>query len=331
MPEISVGDVNVKPGSKAFGHLRIGESPSSPIDLPIGVINGRVGGPTLCIVAGTQACEYAGIDAAIRIFADTNPTDVHGAIITVPTLNLIGFDRATPVVCPIDGLNLAFQFPGKPNGSLSQITAYHVWNQIATKADYVVDLHGGDINEYLVPYPIVYQTGNNKVDQVSLELAKLFETEYIELRTQEGGGRLWPVSMLFVEASKLGKPSLVSESGMLAAYDENDIQRHVNGVTNVMKYVGILEGKPSKHSTKQKLWSDVIEVTVRHGGLFYLESKLGEPVSKGQKIGHVKSLSGDVVEEVLAPGDGFILLVFVKRVVYSGEVAVILGTNVRDI
>ena len=329
---LKVGDLQVEPEAKDFGSIKIGETPSSTIELPVGIINGQSQGPVLCLTAGIHACEYVGIEAAIRIFKEIDPKKLKGAIITVPVVNVTGFDRAIPYVCPIDGLNIAFQFPGKPDGSLSQVTAYVLLEKIVSKANYCVDLHGGDLPELLIPYTIFYRTGVEKVDKESIAMAKVYGTEYIEERTPEGGGRLWPITMLSVEASKRGIPSIVAESGIgLGTYEEKDILIHINGIKNIMRYLGMIKGAPTKCYQTQKLWNDVAEVRVRRGGLFYPEVRLGDIVSKEQKLGYVKNLRGEVVEEVISPTDGFILLIFPKHVVYTGDVVFNIGRNIREL
>ncbi len=55
---------------------------------------------------------------------------------------------------PEDGKNLNRQFPGDPNGSYSQILAHALFEQLIRPADFVIDLHGGDMTEALEPFTI---------------------------------------------------------------------------------------------------------------------------------------------------------------------------------
>lgn len=333
MSEIAVGDVRARPGEKILGYAEVAESPIWPIRIPVGIINGKHRGPTLSVVAGTHAVEYPGIDAALRVFHDTDPQQLHGSIVMAPIVNIIGFERATIYVNPIDGLNPAFQCPGKPDGSLSQVTAHFVMENIVSKGNYYVDLHGGDIPELLGPYVSFIRTGNEKVDKQCIALAEVYGSEYLEDRTSPPyAAGLWSAtSMFFGQACKRGIPAILAESGVgLGTYDEEDTLRHVEGVTNIMKYLKMIEGTPIKRHAKQKVWHDVLTVTVRRGGIFSPHVKIGETLTEGQTIGVVKNLLGDVVEKVISPRAGVTMIIYPKHVVYTGEVVFNIATDVTD-
>lgn len=121
---VSVGPITAAPGEKKFGYVKIGESPAFDISLPVGIVNGTEDGPRICLIAGTHPCEYPGIDATIRLYQETNPKELRGAMVTVPVVNVLGFDRYISYVSPLDGSNMHFQTPGKLDGNFSQLTNY---------------------------------------------------------------------------------------------------------------------------------------------------------------------------------------------------------------
>jgi predicted deacylase len=333
LSEIAVGGVRAKPGEKVLGYAKVAESPILPIQIPVGIINGKNNGPTLSVVAGTHAVEYAGIDAALRIFRDTDPQQLHGSIILAPIVNIIGFERATIWVNPIDGLNPAFQCPGRHDGSMSQVTAHFVMENIVSKGNYYVDLHGGDIPELLMPYVSFIRTGSEKFDKQCIALAEVYDIEYLEDRTSPPYTvGLWSAtSMFFGQACKRGILGILAESGIgLGTYDEEDIVRHVKGVTNIMKYLKMIEGIPIRHHKKQRVWHDALTVTVNRGGIFSPTVKVGENVTKGQTIGLVKDLQGDIVEKVITPKAGVAMIIYHKHVVYTGETVFNIATDITD-
>jgi len=328
---LTIGGVTAAPGEKKFGFMKIGESPAFDIALPVGIVNGSEEGPRICLISGSHPCEYPGIDANIRLYQETKPDELRGTIVTVPVVNILGFDRYISYVCPLDGLNLSFQIPGKLDGNFSQLTNHYL-EKIVYESNYFMDLHGAELNELLIAYTIFYKTGNDKVDSVTAEMARLAGTPFIEQRTEEGAGKYWPTTTLFVEAPRRGIPSIVVESGVgLGSYNEEDISMHVNGVRNILRYLKMLPGEPSKPALKQRLFNDSQEVRVRRGGLFYPIAKLGDMVKRSQKIGLVKNLEGNVVEDVLSPEDGFVHMIIPKHVVNTTDVVFYIGKNVRDL
>jgi uncharacterized protein len=328
---LSIGDLRADPGSKTFGFLKIGESPTAPIQLPVGIINGSKEGPRLCIIAGTHPCEYPGIDAAISLYHDLEPSQLRGSVVTIPVVNVLSFDRYVSYVSPIDQLNMHFQAPGKLDGNFSQLTNYYV-EKIAYDSDCFLDLHGAELNELLASYTIFYKTGNAKVDEATWQIARLFGTEYIELRTENGTGKFWPTSTIFIEALKRGIPSIVVESGIgLGSYDQKDTLAHIEGVKKVLQFFKMIDGQPGSLRTGQKTFDDAREIRVRHGGLFYPMVKVSEVVKRDQKIGYVRDLSGKVVEEIHSPVDGFVQLLVPRHVVNSTDVVFYIGMNVTEV
>lgn len=329
---VSVGPITAAPGEKKFGYVKIGESPAFDISLPVGIVNGTEDGPRICLIAGTHPCEYPGIDATIRLYQETNPKELRGAMVTVPVVNVLGFDRYISYVSPLDGSNMHFQTPGKLDGNFSQLTNYYL-EKIIAESDYFMDLHGAELNELLISYSIFYATGNEKVDAEILEMAKLVGTPFIERRTEQGAGKYWPTTTLFIDASKRGIPSIVVESGVgLGSYNEDDISMHVNGVRNVMKYFKMLPGEVIRQSTKkQKMFDDSQEVRVTRGGLFYPLVKLAENVRRSQKIGFVRNLEGSIVEEVNSPEDGFVHMIMPRHVVNTTDIVFFIGKNVTEV
>lgn len=323
----------VEKGKKSFGYYKIGETPILPIQLPVGVIKGNYEGPILCVVAGEHPCEYPGIDAAIRIFNEISPSQLRGTLIVIPVVNVVGFDRYTPYVCPLDGLNMAFQYPGDLKGTFSRVSAYYL-ERIVYQANYFVTLHGGEATELLNQYAICFKTGVEKVDRESVAMARVFDLEYVEERTEQGSAKLslsLASGALFIDAPKRGIPAMVAEIGAgLGAYEEDDIAAHVKGVMNVLKHLKMMDGAPQIKYLRKKLFDDSYEIRVSRGGLFYPTVKLKDPITKGQQIGYVRNLRGETIESVVCPDDGFVHLMVPRHVVNTGDMVFYIGKNLRD-
>jgi len=322
-------------GKKTFKHYRIGETPLLPIQLPVGIVRGVNDGPTVCVVAGEHPCEYPGIDAAIRIFKEITPEKLRGTLIVVPVVNVVGFDRATPYICPLDNLNMAFQYPGERVGTFSKVSAYYL-EMLVHQSNYFITLHGGEATELLIPYGIYFRTGVEKVDRESKAMMEVFDIEYNEERGAQGysSGQV-SISLesgaLFIEAPKAGIPAMVAEVGSgWGACDESDVAAHVRGVMNVLKHLGMIDGRPVVQFPKKKVFNDVSELRVTRGGLFYSPLKLKDTVKQGQAIGYVKNLLGETIETITSPTDGFVQLMVPKHVVNTGDMVFLIGKNLRE-
>ncbi|RYY06006.1 MAG: succinylglutamate desuccinylase, partial [Sphingobacteriaceae bacterium] len=57
---------------------------------------------------------------------------------------------------PQDGKNLNRVFPGSPDGTITELLAWTISNEIIARCNYVIDVHSGDGNNDLMPYTGCY-------------------------------------------------------------------------------------------------------------------------------------------------------------------------------
>ncbi|MEM1995042.1 MAG: succinylglutamate desuccinylase/aspartoacylase family protein, partial [Nitrososphaerales archaeon] len=187
------------------------------------------------------------------------------------------------------------------DGTLPHILAHILFNQIISKANFLIDLHGGDIYEYIAPCTMVYTTDNKDLDQKMLDAAKFSGIEYCicrSFRGQEG--------KLSVEALKIGIPSITIESGDHGVIDESKVNLALNAVMNILRYLKVLDGE-IKQYRPPKMLKDLVVVRARNGGLLRTLIPLGSTVSKSEKIGYIQGWSGEIVEYLEAPVSGYLI------------------------
>jgi predicted deacylase len=100
--------------------------------------------------------------------------------------------------------------------------------------------------------------------------------------------------------------------------DPADVQTHLRGITNVMRYLGMLSGTPAVVA-HQLLGTGQFIVHARRGGLVRLSTDVGQTVAEGQTLGEIWDVFGDVVETLRAPAQGLVRLVWTRKVVSSGD------------
>ena len=303
MNSVKIENVEARSGEKRTGYLSVGETAVASVQLPVAVINGSKPGPTLCISGGVHGFEYSSIIAVMRIIRETDPATLKGALVAVPVVNMFGFEArgpqggsSTPFQCPIDAININRVMPGNPDGSMAYQIAAAFMGKVVSKADFLIDCHGGDLNEELVPF-VVTAPGNEGPHKVAKEmLAPSFATEYVIEEAVAGGTH--------GSALALGKPAVIVEAGGYGRVIEEAVDLISDGIRNTMKRLEMLEGTPT--TTKQIVRRGWWSVYVKRGGVCQ-SVPVGARVKKGQQVAEVQNLFGEPIETVESPVDGKVI------------------------
>ncbi len=306
---ISIGDVKARRGEKNTGFLTAAELPTGTVDLPVTVINGAKPGPTLAITAGVHGCEYPGMRATQIMAKETKISELSGALIIVHEVNVPGFWNQTAFLNPFDGVNINRIWPGNlqpgpfyGHGTMSHHIANTVYENVQKKATHYMDMHGGDLSEDIPHFVASVMIGDSKVDDVSKKMLRYTLAEYLREGTPSAGHTT-------SSAAELKIPNVLHEAGRAGLLEEDAVTKHVNAIRNVMKCLGMLEGKPIEPSSQTRIGSKSIGVRAKHGGFFESLVKPGEIVSGEQAIGHINNVFGETVEEVKAAMSGVVLIV----------------------
>ena len=314
---MQIRDVGADCGGRAHGFLTIGETASGPLQIPLIIINGSADGPVLCLTAGVHATEYAPIDAVLRVVNACRPDALRGALIAVPVANMRMFESRTGFVSPLDGLNLNKVASGRRDGSISEILAHVLLDEVIGVAQYHIDLHAGDLGEMLLPFAGYALTGRAELDAQGEALARLYAPKLISLATP--GGTIPPFADgIAYAATRRGIVSIFAESGGNGTLEEDDVRVHVNGIENVMRYLGMIDGAPSGNGPKLAA-RDRTVVRATRAGLRRLKVRIGDEIGAGQEVAEVCNVFGEVVERVRSPGSGIAGLVWTHKVVNTGD------------
>lgn len=147
-----IGDLEVLPGEMKSGFVIVSEKEDAGSRIPVTVIHGAKSGKVLALVAGVHGYEYPPILSLYRIKKMIRPDELSGTLVLVHIAHLPAFQKRMIYYNPSDWKNLNRVFPGDPDGTQSQRTAYALTEEIVKKCDALIDLHCGDGNEALVPY-----------------------------------------------------------------------------------------------------------------------------------------------------------------------------------
>jgi predicted deacylase len=314
---VAIRDIVAPRGEKARGFLTIGETPAGPLQLPVVIINGASDGPTLCLTAGVHATEYAPIDAVMRTVQALDPSALRGTVVAVPVVNLRMFEHRTGFVSPLDGLNLNKVAPGRNDGSISEILAHVLLDEVIGRAQYHIDLHAGDLGEMLLPFAGYAMTGRPELDAQGEALARLYAPRLISLATP--GGTVPPFSDgIAYAATRRGVVSIIADSGGHRTLQDADVRVHVDGIMNVMRYLRLVDGTAPAPG-RRLVARDRTVVRATRAGLLRLQVAIGDEIAAGQVVAEVCNVFGDVVERVTAQGSGIAGLVWAHKVVNTGD------------
>ncbi len=315
--KIRIGDIAAEEGTKARGFIAVGETPVGPIRIPVVIIAGAQPGPTLCLTAGVHATEYPAIDAVMRTSQSLDPGELRGIVIAATVVNQAMFQTRTGFVSPIDGLNLNRTAPGRPDGTISEILAHTVLNELVMRADVHIDCHGGDLGEILWPYAGYPLTGDAERDRRGEAIARLYSPRIIALY-QEGTPLAPTMGSITHAATRRGVVSILAESGSNGALDEADVQIHLHGIQNVLRYLGMIPGTAEIRGDRLRARDQFI-VSARRGGLLRIKIGIGDEIVENQEIAEICDVFGDVVEQVRSPRSGIARLIWTHKAVNTGD------------
>jgi predicted deacylase len=312
---LQVGELRAEAGQKVYGVAAF-DVAGAAYRLPMWLINGTADGPTLVVTAGVHPAEYASIAGALHVGQTLAPEGLRGRVIVVPVMNLPAFTARSIYVCPLDGKNLNRVFPGNPAGSASEQIAAWVFEHVIRRADYYVDLHGGDLIEALVPFTIFYRSGDRRVDEQSLALAKAFGIDLLVCSETPGS--------TFSSASRAGIPAILAEAGGQGIWTKDDVARHTDGIDRVLRHLGMRPGGPppavSTTTLDQFAW-----LRSEHDGFWYPSVAVGERVASGQNLGHVRDWEGRVLQPATAPVAGRVLFIVSSLAISRGDPLLAVG------
>jgi len=313
----TVGTASAAPGQKATGYLEVPAGVDAATSIPVIVVNGAKPGKILALVSGAHGTEYTSIIAIEKLISALDPAQVSGIVILVPLVNISSFEQKVPHVNPIDNKSMNRFYPGKADGTQTERASFLITKQIVDRCDYLIDYHGGDLDESLRPYAYWGPTGREEQDRISKQMVLAFGLDHIIIWRERPTD---PTATRYLDntASVRGKPSIVVEAGHAGTVESDDLALLVNGTLSTMRALKMLPGDP--HPIENPVWLDkIVDVTGEQLGIFYPLVKRGAYVEAGMKLGYVTDFFGKVIAEPRAPVAGVILHVNALPTLKKGD------------
>jgi predicted deacylase len=226
---------------------------------------------------------------------------------------------------PVDGKNLNRIYPGKADGTLAEVIAHTLMEEVVKKADAVIDCHGGEFDEYMAFYLITCIKGDPELDQRTLDLAMALGVPFVEV-TDASGDWLGRGTMIG-ETVFSGRVGMGLEFGERGERDEQAIAGTFNALQNALKHLGMKEGEPVPWAGTPVRLKEGVIVKSKEGGLFERHVMTGDWVEEGDLFARVLDFDGSVLEEIRAAEAGTVLTVIASRAIradgFAGKIGVV--------
>lgn len=256
--------------------------PGQIIEIPYLKIKGTKGDQRCVILGGIHGDEVNGIAMVQRFFDYCKKKNIEnhlrGELVIFPILNESGFDKhQRNVIYDNKDLNRCFNRKAK---TASNLIANALEKHFLAKCDLVIDCHDSGKRNILIPHTRVHGYEKRTCAECTKEMAKAFGSKLIIERAGKPG-------MLAVEMMKKhGIPVLTIEIGGALKVADKFLDKSLEGMVNILKYVRMLPGNP-EIPKKQYYLRDRYGVLAKDSGLIRFYKKLGQRVHKGDHIGEI--------------------------------------------
>lgn len=286
-------DIDFDRDGKQAGFLAVpvstNESAYGTLPIPITVVkNGP--GPTFSFTGGVHGDEYEGPIALMKLSRILEPRHVRGRVIIIPALNLPAL-LAGQRCSPMDGLNLNRTFPGKADGSVTDMIAHYFSSEIVPRSDYHLDMHsGGKTLEYIPSIFVPPAHGDSSPAQIR-RAAEEFGIDMVILEDDD-----FPDSGRFLTAmfTQAGKPGFCTELAGGGRVTPAVVSMAEHGIQSLLVNTGIVESSllPPDPGVRRDSRTVCVEdrqcyIMAPDDGLYEPLAELGDPVETGQVIGQV--------------------------------------------
>ncbi len=301
---------------------------SQPIELKKREYCGDPAGPHLLITGGVHGDEFEPFAAIRRLIAffGESPSAVEslkGRVTLIPIVNEAAFLRGHRMAD--DNLDLARVCPGRPDGSVTEKTAYALSEAIRS-ADFYIDLHTGGTEFSVLPLAGYCLHSDQVILGQQREMAKAFNLPNVWGTSAELDGR----SLSVARDAKV--PAIYCEYLGAASCSAAGVEAYFDGCLNVMSELGLLDrGRPA--SRVERVIEDLRPASGHMqvcnpapiDGFFEPAICLGDVIEAGEPIGDVVSTLGDDKRTMTAAQSGVVFVLRTFPRVRAGEMVAVIA------
>lgn len=303
------GRKKVLPGERLALRLQAGESFTGvSVRLPLMVWRGKEDGPVLGITGAVHGDEVNGTGAIRRLIEEPPFELKRGALILVPVVNIMGFERHSRYTPDRRDLNRTF--PGSKSGSLTGRLAHLIMDEVVKRCDFMVDLHTAAVRRTNFP--------NVRADMENPGCKRLANAFGAEVIVNNSG----PDGSLRGEACKAGCPTIILEAGEVWKVEPSVQDLTLRGLTHIMAELDMIDMSDDVRpdtSPHQMVVHGSSWVRAGNGGFLKFHVAPGETVQKDQPLATNTGLLGVENETIISPHHGIVLGMTTMPAVSPGD------------
>lgn len=285
------------------------------------VIKGGAGRRRFSIVTGTHGDELEGQMVCYEMakIVNEHKDQLNGIVEIYPALNPLGIDTIQRGIPNFD-LDMNRIFPGDPDGSMAEQTAYKIVEDLKG-SDMVIDIHSSNL--FLREQPQVRINVLN--EGVLVPFAKKLNIDFIWIHN----AATVLEATLAHSLNSTGTKCLVVEMGVGQRINNQMCRQLEKGLFQLMYDLGMWKLKPESMSEFCDVADhealvckgDVVEfLNAEESGVFISDKKTGTEVKKDELIGEIVSpLTGTILSSVHSPCDGYLFTIRAYPIVYEGS------------
>ena len=280
--------VDIDADGVQHGYLKVpysgDDSGWGAVMIPITVVKNDVG-PTVILTGANHGDEYEGPIALWWLSNELKSKDIRGRVIIVPAMNYPAF-KAGKRTSSIDGGNMNRAFPGRPDGTITEIIADYFNRALLPMTDYVVDMHSGGKTLDFVPFACAHVLEDKHQQARCIAAMEAFNAPYSLMLLELDSAKMYDTA-----AEKMGKVFIGTELGGGGSASATTVAIAKRGILNLLKHAGILSGEPERGPSISLVTPDHRSfVTSEHSGLLEMCVDLGSDVKNGEVIALVHDI-----------------------------------------
>ncbi|MCS5592172.1 MAG: N(2)-acetyl-L-2,4-diaminobutanoate deacetylase DoeB [Gammaproteobacteria bacterium] len=275
-------------------------------------------GPTALLTGANHGDEYEGPIALFNLARRNDISNISGRVIIIPAMNFPAF-QSCDRVSPIDGINMNRTYPGKPDGTVTQIIADYFSRILLPMTDIALDIHSGGKTLDCLPFAASHVLDNKKQEGACEAASKAFGAPYLlKMLELDSGG------MYDSQVESMGKTFVTTELGGGGTSTPYTVEIAKRGVDNLLIHAGIMDGTliPNLSPTVSlNMPDDRSFVCCEHRGLVEPIVSLGDMVRTGDLLAKIHNTDRTTCEpvEYFAKRDGMVIIKHAPSIVSMGD------------
>jgi hypothetical protein len=290
---------------------------TATVEVPLVLVNGAHAGPRIGVTAGIHGAEYVSIAALRRVAMSLDPATMTGSLVASLVSNPAAFAARSIYVDPLDGRNLNRSFPGDPEGAPTERLAAWLHANVIAPSDRFIDCHCGDLNEALVSFTGIEETGDPEVDGLARSMAEAYALDYLVIGPTHGSTT--------TAAAAAGIPAVLGEVGGQGRWPETDVALHATGLLRALHVAGLIPEPPAGPRRATRVLPSEAWLRSEVTGFWHPAVEVGQEVSKGQIVGEVQDAFGTALRVVEAPLAGVVLFLVSSLAMNAGDPLLAIG------